>query len=461
MRDQRGQSTPEYVAVVLGVTAVLTAIAVLDVANVARSMSGAVRSAICSILPVDCPAGAGSGGSAAPANPYLPTQPCIRASSSRRVGAKITAFSVGVEGEIEGRRELRSDGTVEVTLRGTGAVGGKIAGGAKAELGTGDVVAGNGRYAEASLMGEASGARSYVFPNQAAANEFISNVKKWAVENAASVGIRSAPGGLGPVADFIYRHAIADHEDLDFPDAEETYFKGGIRLQGKAGVTNPTSYAGVEGALSAGLGGKVNHRTGDVTVFYEVSLAGDGKGGLNVFGGASLGGTGKAVVALTFDASGRPKSLKLTGTAQGRGEVPDFVANWKNLDDISDGLKSAALDVADAGTRTWELEGTLDLQRDPRTRDVALGWLVDHLKGPTSPDFIASSIRLAGELDRNGVITLKEYEGDVSGIQGELAAAKGVTFEIGGGYTHEEASLVSGRYREPGLGFVDIPNCVG
>lgn len=458
VRDQSGQSTPEYVAVVVAVTAVLSAITLLDVGGIARGMTGAVRAAICSILPTDCPAGAG--GTAAPANPYLPTEPCTTASSARRVGAKITAFSVGVEGEIEGRREVRSDGTVSVTLRGSGGIGGKIAGGGKARLDNGDIVTGGGSYAEASLMGEASGARSYVFRDQAAADEFISDVKKWAVENAASIGIRSAPG-LGPVADLIYRNVIADHEDMDFPDAEESYFTGGIRLEGKAGVTNTTSYTGVEGALAAGVGGKVNHRTGDVTVFYEIFLDGDGTAGLNVFGGARLGGTGTAVVALTFDESGAPTSLQVTGTAEGRGELPDFVADWESLDDVADGLRSASLDVTAQGTRTWELQGTLDLQTDPATRALAVGWLADHLKGPTSPDFIVSSARLARALDRDGVITLKEYEGNVSGIQGEVAAAKGLTFEIGGGYTHEQGRLVSGRYREPGLGFVDIPNCVG
>lgn len=457
-RDQRGQSTPEYVAIILTVVAALLAIALLDVGGIARSAAGAVRAAMCSILPGECPGGEGT---AATENPFLPTEPCITASSSRSVAANITAFSVGVEGEVEGRREVRSDGTVAVTLRGTGAVGGKIAEGGKARLETGDVVTGGGGYAEASLMGEFSGARTYVFPDQEAANEFISDIKSWAIENATSFALRHAPGGGGLLADFVYRNVIADHVDMDFPDAEETYFKGGIRLEGQAGVTSPTSYAEVEGALSASLGGKVNHRTGDVTVFYEVDLAADGRAGLNVFGGASLGGTGNAVVALTFDRDGHPKSLSLTGTAQGRGELPDFVATWKSLEDVSDGLRSVGLDVENQGTRTWELQGTLDLADDPEAQATALSWLADHLKGPAHPDFVRSSIALAQLLDRAGIITLKEYEGDVSGIQGELAAAKGLTFEIGGGYSHETAHLVEARYREPGLGFVDIPNCVG
>ena len=453
VRDQRGQSSAEYLGVWVLVTLTIGALMAMN-PGVGQVIGDGLRAIVCRIAGGDC-----GGPEVDSVNPFLPTEPCTQNRSSNKVGVDVTAFSIKAGGTLLVRRELRSDGTVAVTIQGSGELGAELGVGAEGKVNLGERLFGEGGEASASLTGELTGARTWVFSDAEAADQFISDVGQWALQNATATGVRVAGGPLGGwFSEQFYRNVIADKDDYQFPDAEETYFKGGINLEGNAGVTSLTAYATVEGALRGALGGKYNHRTGDITLFYEVKLEAEGGAGFNVLGGGAASGEGTALVELTLDRNGNPKNMRLTGTGEGSLEFQN-VANWKSLEDITDGLKGVTLEAGLEETRAWEFQGQLNLD-DPATRAAALNWLAAALS-PGNPNAAAASVELARQLDEKGILTINEYEGSELNFGGNLKASAGIKFGIGGGYEESKSRLVSARYREPGMGFIDIPGCLG
>jgi hypothetical protein len=453
-RGQRGQTSIEYMGALVLVGVTITAILIMK-PGMATMIADGIRTVICRITGGECAAGTTT------ANPFLPTTPCVRSSAAKKVGLSVTVFSVTAGGEIMGRKEVRTDG-VAVTLQATGQLGAEIGLGAEAKARIGEALFGEGSSVEASLTGELSGARTWLFPDEATADQFIDDMQSWALENATALGIRTAGGPVGGwVGEQIYRNVFADHDDFDFPDAYETLFKGGVKLEGSAGATHPTAYANIEGALGAALGGKVNHRTGDVTLFYEINLEAEGSAGLNVVAGGGAGGEGTALVALTLDKDGNPKTLTLTGRGTGSLQFEN-VANWKSLDDVTDGLRNITISATEKDTHTWEFQGQLQLANDPEARAAAMAWLAAHVGGTNplvNPEFARASVELARQLNQKGALSVKEYEGTNTGFGGEFEAARGIKFGAGGEYEDSDSRLVDARYREPGVGFIDIPGC--
>jgi hypothetical protein len=452
-RCERGQTTGEYAGVI-----VLVAAAVLVVAAFAPGIAGAIADAVHAALCRVSGTGCGTGEVAAPANPYLPDEPCVRSNASKKAEAQVTAFSITGGVSVEGRREARADGSVAVTLQGSGNAGVEFVLGGKGGVNTGGGSYGGGASAEGSLVGELTGARTWIFDTPAEADEFIDDVKSFLIDNAVAEGIGSVPGG-GFLAEWAYRQFIADHDNFDFPQAEETYFSGGIELEASAGAGAGLAYADVEGIAEAALGGSFNSRTGQTTLFYEIALEGEGSAGINLAAGGEGGGRGTVMVALTLDEHGNPSSLELVGTGEGSLDL-ESVGRWENLDDLTDGLASATVEGSAGDTHTWEAAAELPLE-DPASERVALEWLASHLLGPTNPRFIAASIGLARALNQQGIITIMEYDGQTSGITAEGKLGGGVAFGGSGGYEETEAELVSAKYREPGHGFIDIPGCMG
>ena len=452
VRDQRGQTAAEYLGVWVLITLTVGALMAMN-PGVGQVIGDGLRAIVCRIAGGDC-----GGPEVDSANPFLPTEPCTRTRSSNKVGVDVTAFSIKAGGTLEVRRELRSDGTVAVTIQGSGEVGAELGVGAEGKANLGERLFGEGGEASASLTGELTGARTWIFPDAAAADQFISDVSHWAMQNATATGVRVAGGPVGGwFAEQFYRNVIADKDDYQFPGAEETYFKGGINLEGNAGVTNLSAYAGVEGALRGALGGKYNHRTGDMTLFYEVKVEAEGSAGLNVLAGGGAGGEGTALVELTLDRNGNPKSMTLTGTGKGSLEFEN-VGHWRSIEDITDGLKGATIEAGVEDTNTWEFRGQLNLD-DPEARAAALNWLAS-TTSPANPNALPASLELARQLDEKGILTINEYDGTDLNFGGNLKAAAGIKFGIGGGYEETESQLVNARYREPGTGFVDIPGCL-
>ena len=143
------------------------------------------------------------------------------------------------------------------------------------------------------------------------------------------------------------------------------------------GVTDTRATGKAEGTLARSIGAthfSSGPRAGQTTVYYEVSSAGELSGDV-VIGplvNAALGGklTGKARVAITVDATGKPLSLSVINTVEG--EVNGGLKNSRSttFGDIADTIPFYAREVRGAKGKGTEITTTLDLT-DPRLAAAA------------------------------------------------------------------------------------------
>jgi hypothetical protein len=154
VRDQRGQTAAEYLGVWVLITLTIGALMAMN-PGVGQVIGDGLRAIVCRIAGGDC-----GGPEVDSANPFLPTEPCTRTRSSNKVGVDVTAFSIKAGGTLEVRRELRSDGTVAVTIQGSGELGAELGVGAEGKVNLGERLFGEGGEASASLTGELTGART-------------------------------------------------------------------------------------------------------------------------------------------------------------------------------------------------------------------------------------------------------------------------------------------------------------
>ncbi len=353
---------------------VLLVVGALLATDAPASISGKTKELICKI---------GGGGSSCEPPPPAPP-PCIIASGTRTAAGEVYVnarlVKVTLDAGVEATVAQRNDGTFPVTLK--IKAGAKIGPGLKADLKA------KGIDIDAGLRLGGDVSITYRAGSQDEVDKFLGQLKKAAAPD---------PVGVLCLACRLFR----DKPKVDFPPVESVTVNGDMTLNvsGSASVEGPYSKPpksrddgddeddpGVTDTVATGTVGfeskqavGATHYTsgpkkGQTTVYYEVSNAAELSGDL-VIGplvNAAVGGklTGKARIAVTVDAHGKPLTLSVINTVEG--EVNGGLKNSRSttFGDIAKELPFYGRETRANKGKGMEVTTTLDLT-DPRLAAAA------------------------------------------------------------------------------------------
>jgi hypothetical protein len=360
----RGQAGVDYIGVLLVVTVVLGAAAlVADGAAVPAAVDRQLLRALCVVRGGDC---------------EQDRAPCPVRSDRRddAVSARILVFHVGQDKTLI--REERSDGTVSVTVAYGAQAGLALSGGAhlSVALGRGEVGLGG------ELTGAAVAVRergyTWVLHDRRAADALV--------------------GRLGVGAGRLDALIASGH----VPKPAARYRHGGFESRGSAAAgTLASATLGLSSRDVAGT--RVEASTGRRTLYVQRTV--DGSLSLsNGAAGVTGAHTARERYAVTYDAAGRPVDLMVISTGIYRGSF-DLPARLQPVV----GLLSAPT----GRVRTYVEETHLDLT-DPESLRVARAFL-DQVRHPSAVHAgaaLAIAAALRRRLDDVGVVHARTYDAD-------------------------------------------------
>ncbi|MPZ86773.1 MAG: hypothetical protein GEU81_01645 [Nitriliruptorales bacterium] len=424
LAGQRGQVTAEYLGVLVAIT---VTVAVIVASPIGPAVAEGIKTVICTIIGQDCSAG----------ETTFEPDSCVRATSDRSIGGSLRITFVEIGGREGYTREERSDGTVHVTWFDEGTVGATAGIGARGgiELPSGDLRA--GAFASGTVEVGAGLGETWVFEDADAADDFISERRNLALRRAGeslSPGLRIVNG----VVDLVTGGP-------DLPDSDMVYFEAVAGASGSAGVDLGPAGASAELSGEAVAGGVYDRRTGETTLYLELSGEIGGSAGV-VLGVSGSEGRGVAA-ALTLDADGQPIKLESSySTSSGRGGL--LSGNGMTLDDAGNVLGSVSGDFGAEGTNTVTVTSELDL-RDPRNRSAAMDLLTASATVGT-PDGVERYLEAAeGYQQRimdDGTVSITEYDGETWGLGAGGEVALGAKLGLDLGYDASDTRLVDAQY---------------
>ena len=425
MRGSRGQTTAEYMGVLLIVAAVILAVSVTPVGDEIRKRA---QELVCRIAGVSCPQ-----------DP--PPSACVVSEQSASVSVNgnidVRLVNIKLEGGVEYVRQLRANGEVAITVKlpVTGAVGPAL----KKALGLGaelDVNAGSG----------VTPSVTFVLEDEAAADRFEQQLTDSAIAIAA-----------GPVG----AHILGKDVDIDIPPVESTAFEythGGevsIGTEGAGGYGNGSLNLGNALGIKKNLTeGKPN--SGDITAYYRIEGGLSGEAGLMLGQQAGGGLAGDVVMAVVFDSSGKPKGLQVIATGSYEGQF-QYGGRFRNLEAALEGLKG--LDIKANAGEGQKLQLQLDL--DLSDGDVANA-LLEFVQGvnPITGDpgnTAEAAAELGQALLENGKAQIRTY--DTSSTN----AGAGIDLGVGGAgidINTADSDLTGAYDFVAGQGFLPSETCV-
>jgi hypothetical protein len=399
-------ATVEYAALAVLVS-VVTAVggAAVGGERIPLAVAAQMRLALCLVQGGDC---LGPGG----------PRPCVvrtdRSAEDRRVSIAVLRLA-------DGRtvvREVRSDGSVAVTVLLSDQAGGALmAGGRLLWRGRG-VQAG----AEAGAGARAVYGRRFVVADGAAADRLIARLR----EEDPKVG-----GAVGGIARFLL-------DDGDPADERSVELGGRAEAAGVLEALGIKASAGGPAGVAGGV--RVDRRTGERTLVLRLDrgLAATLAAPLGL-ARAGGGRTDEVLVETTYDRRGRAVALAVTGSAAVHGDV-------------------AAGGAGSRGGDRVEAQARLDLA-DPTARAL-LDDLVARAQHADAVAATAAARALAVRLADQARIDVRTYATSrTEKVRGGRVALLGEA-----GYEHttlvESARLVAAHGREPGGGWSPRLDCV-
>jgi hypothetical protein len=396
----RGQAGVDYVGVLLLVTVVLGAVAlVADGAGIPQAVDHQLLRALCVVRGGEC---------------EQDRAPCPVRSDRRddSVSARILVFHVGADKTLI--REERSDGTVAVTVAYGKQAGLEVSGGAHLEvaLGRGSLSLGGELTAAAVAMRE----RGYT----------------WVLRDGRAAD--ALMGRLGVGAGKLDAQIASGR----VPPPTQRYRHGGLASRGSASAgTVARATLGLSSQDVAGV--RIDASTGRRTLYVQRTVEGSVSLTQGV-AGATGGRMARERYAVTYDDAGRPVDLMVvtTGTYRGSFDLP------ARLQPVA-GLLSAPT----GHVRTYVEETHLDLT-DPESLRVARAFLeqVRHPGAVHAGAAVAIAAALRRRLDAVGVVHARTYDADERryGVDGSVGV-EGVQLGASLSRTLLDAHLVAAATR--------------
>jgi hypothetical protein len=370
----RGQAGVDYVGVLLLVTVVLGAVAlVADASGVPQAVDHQLLRALCIVRGGEC---------------EQDRAPCPVHSDRRddAVSARILVFHVG--GDKTLIREERSDGTVAVTVAYGEQAGLEVNAGAHLEIALGRGGLGLGGELTAAAVAVRERGYTWVLRDRRAADALV--------------------GHLGVGKGRLDAHIASGR----VPPPTQRYRHGGLGSRGSA--TAGTVARGTLGLSSQDVAGvRIDASTGRQTLYVQRTV----EGSLSLTNGA-VGATGARTAreryAVTYDATGRLVDLMVmtTGFYRGSFDLPTRLQPVVGL-----------LSAPTGHVRTYVEETHLDLT-DPESLHVARAFLeqVRHPDVVHAGAAVAIAAALRRRLDVAGVVHARTYDADERryGIDGSV-----------------------------------------
>jgi hypothetical protein len=396
----RGQAGVDYVGVLLLVTVVLGAVAlVADGAGIPQAVDHQLLRALCVVRGGEC---------------EQDRAPCPVRSDRRddSVSARILVFHVGADKTLI--REERSDGTVAVTVAYGEQAGLEVSGGAHLEVALGRGGLGLGGELTAAAVAMRERGYTWVLRDGRAADALMGRLGV----GAGKLDAQIASGRVPPPTQR-YRH-------------------GGLASRGSASAgTVARATLGLSSQDVAGV--RIDASTGRRTLYVQRTVEGSVSLTQGV-AGATGGRMARERYAVTYDDAGRPVDLMVvtTGTYRGSFDLP------ARLQPVA-GLLSAPT----GHVRTYVEETHLDLT-DPESLRVARAFLeqVRHPGAVHAGAAVAIAAALRRRLDAVGVVHARTYDADERryGVDGSVGV-EGVQLGASLSRTLLDAHLVAAATR--------------
>jgi Flp pilus assembly pilin Flp len=461
-RGQRGAAAIEYAGIVAVVAALIVTM-VVAAPGLGDKLTGGIQTAICRILGGSCP---GSG-----TDRFKPNGPCTTATSSKSGDAGVTVFSVHVGGNLNYTRAKRSDGTVAITLKGGGNAGAdfKLGGSADVDAAGGlKLREGAGGSLQALLTGNA--ANTYVFADDEEANKFVDHLERSALDTLNPLKnpliALSPAAGIANGISGLFGGPHIGGGDFQLPPSEETFVEVGDEVSVKGSLGDGVGSVGGGLKASSVVGAKVNHRTGDKTIYLKVNGTADGTAGILFGPGAGGAAEAGGLIAVTIDKNGNATNLRVQSEGQLRGGV-NVAGGVDNLDQLIKGIKGAGVSAGDQSGSKYQLTADLDLT-NPANAQAAADLLSSIGQGAllgggpigaVNPDSLQAARDLYQRFDQDGKIAFLTYDTSQQNYGFDLSGGEGIKFGVNGGLEFSQGNLHDAYYHIPGVGFVPLPDC--
>jgi hypothetical protein len=425
LRGDLGQTAAEYMGVLLVVSVVIAAVATTPIGT---QISERMKELVCKI----------GGGTCETAPPPLST--CVVSESSDKVMLNgefnVRFVKVKLEGGVEYVRQTRANGQVAITVKlpTSGGVGPPL----KKALGLGADLDGTVKAGQTPQV-------TFVLPDKAAADRFEQQVTDSAIAIAA-----------GPIGSKLLGKSV----DIDVPPVESVAYELTRGGNVSVGVDSPGGYGSGSLDIGQALGIKKNLTegkpdSGDFTAYYKM----DGKlqGEAGILNAEGIGGAlaGDMTMAVTFDASGKPKALTFTGSGSYEGKL-QLKGKYKDLQTALGAVKG--LDIKATAGEGQKIQLQVDVPLDNQEiQDATLALLrgINPITGGPA-DTAAAAAQLQEAILQNSKAQIRTY--DTSSGGGKAGIDLGLA---GGGVTYDsnDAQLTSAQDYVPGQGFVDSQVC--
>lgn len=400
MRNDRGQGTVEYLAVVLLTAAVLAGTATAAAATgagaeFATAVPHQMMRALCIVTRGDCD---------------RDRAPCDVASStaSSSWSATVAVFRIGHDRVLAVER--RSDHTVVVTLTKAPSAGLRTIAGASARIDRGRRRLSLGGAATASAVASLGHGTTWVLHDEPTAKALVA--------------------------------ALERGDRVRDPDADVRRGEIALSLSGSRNAgTGVSATATATGTARGAAGVRTDHITGTKTYFLDggADLVLDASANLRSLRAAASGeAVGSTRLALTVDASGRWVDLAVVAT----GELSASARLPSSAGPIAD-----ALNVPTSGGRRWVAEAHLDLN-DAGNLAAAEAVLHRLVAVPPRPRATAAAAaELARRIDERAVVDLRAYALDRTTDGFAVQAGDGAGFGVSHDSSTEHTRLIAARTR--------------
>jgi hypothetical protein len=426
MREDRGQATVEYLALVLLVGVVLGSAVALTSGGIGRAVEASIRRGICEVTSEQCPRLV-----AASIPSDLEACPLARKTGNQQLSLDIGI--VRLAAQLGLTVEQMSDGKVRVSFADGGKAGLGVAVGAHVHLGQW------GGKAEASAdAGVAvTAGRVWVLPDPAAGERFI---QRFGESQRLTGRVKNAIGSVCPLC----RTVVGGTSGPPAPD--ERWYSGGLAVGSTAAIGMGPLSARLDATLRAALGRRMSKAGTTWFTRVDSRLLGSVDAlGVGVEGLADANG----VASLEIDPNGQLTRLKIT--REGR------IASRMGMR-LPVRLRKLLGDTRSAQGSAVESETVLEL-RTEADRDAALRFLgaLSSLDPHAGHSAVAS---LRESVEANGQRTVRRWRLSRRAAGLGAGAALGVRLGMDASSSTDDQRLTSVASKVGQLGWLPRADCL-